>query len=79
MASKVSVTIAVALSILGASTAFADCAATVKSNDAMMMKLTDAAKKDAVAKEEKIAKDMLDKKDEAGCKVHADKATEMMK
>jgi hypothetical protein len=51
----------------------------MKSNDAVMVKVTDAAKKDAVVKEEKIAKDMLDKKDEAGCKVHADKATEMMK
>jgi hypothetical protein len=79
MASKMRLTIAVTLGIFGASPAFADCAATMKSNDAMMMKVTDAAKKDAAMKEEKMAKDMMDKKDEAGCKTHADKAMEMMK
>ena len=79
MVGKMGLAIAVALGVLAASPAFADCAAALKSNDAMMMKSTDMAKKDAAMKEQNMAKDMMDKKDEAGCMMHADKAMEMMK
>jgi hypothetical protein len=44
-----------------------------------MMKSTDVSKKEMAMKEESMAKDMMDKKDEAGCMTHADKAMEMMK
>jgi len=77
MLSRLGLAFAVALG--SASPVFADCASAMKSNDAMMMKVTDKAKKDAAMKEEQMAKDMMDKKDEAGCKMHADKAMEMMK
>jgi hypothetical protein len=42
-------------------------------------KSTDMAKKDSAMKEQNMAKEMMDKKDEAGCMMHANKAMEMMK
>ena len=79
MVGKMGLALGVALGILATTPAFADCASAMKSNDAMMMKSTDMAKKDSAMKEEKMAKDMMDKKDEAGCMMHANKAMEMMK
>jgi hypothetical protein len=79
MFGKMGLAFCVALGIFAATPAFADCASTMKSNDAMMMKSTDMAKKESAMKEENMAKDMMDKKDEAGCMMHADKAMEMMK
>jgi hypothetical protein len=79
MIGKTSLALIAAFSILGASAALADCAETMKSNDAMMMKSHDMAKKDMAMKEQHMAKDMMDKKDEAGCMMHADKAMEALK
>jgi hypothetical protein len=79
MVGKTNVALILAFSILGASAALADCAATMKANDAMMMKSNDMSKKDMAMKEQHMAKDMMDKKDEAGCMTHADKAMEMIK
>jgi hypothetical protein len=80
MVGKIGLAFGVALGILAATpAAFADCASAMKSNDAMMMKSTDMAKKDAAMKEQNMAKEMMDKKDEAGCMMHADKAMEMIK
>ncbi len=79
MVGKMGLGFGVALGILAAVPAFADCASTMKSNDAMMMKSTDMAKKDSAMKEQNMAKEMMDKKDEAGCMMHANKAMEMMK
>jgi hypothetical protein len=64
---------------LAATPALADCASAMKSNDAMMMKSTDMAKKDSAMKEQNMAKEMMNKKDEAGCMMHANKAMEMIK
>jgi hypothetical protein len=57
-----------------------DCTdANMKSaNDSMMM-MKDATKKDAAMKEMNMAKDMMAKKDDKGCKMHLDKAMGMMK
>jgi hypothetical protein len=79
MVGKMGLAFGFTLGILAASPAFADCASTMKSNDEMMMKATDMAKKDSAMKEQAMAKDMMDKKDEAGCMMHANKAMEMMK
>lgn len=57
-----------------------DCsAANMKAMDGSMMKMTDATKKAAAMKEMGMAKDMLAKKDDKGCKMHMDKAMDMMK
>jgi hypothetical protein len=69
----------VVLGVLAGTPAFADCASAMKENDAMMMKASDTAKKDSAMKEQNMAKEMMDKKDEAGCMMHANKAMEMMK
>jgi hypothetical protein len=70
----------VALGIATVTPAFAaDCASAMKANEAMMMKSSDMTKKDSAMKEQNMAKEMMDKKDEAGCMMHADKAMEMMK
>jgi hypothetical protein len=37
------------------------------------------AKKDSAMKEQNTAKAMMEKKDEAGCMMHANKAMEMLK
>jgi len=79
MVGKMGLAFGVALGVLAATPAFADCASAMKSNDEMMMKSTDMAKKDSAMKEQNMAKEMMDKKDEAGCMMHADKAMEMIK
>jgi hypothetical protein len=79
MVGKMGLAFGVALGVLAGSPAFADCASAMKSNDEMMMKSTDVAKKDSAMKEQNMAKEMMDKKDEAGCMMHADKAMEMIK
>jgi hypothetical protein len=79
MVGKMGLAFGVALVILAATPAFADCASAMKSNDAMMMKSTDMAKKDSAMKEQNMAKEMMGKKDEAGCMMHANKAMEMIK
>jgi len=78
MGDKMGLAFGVALGILAATPAFADCASTMKSTDAMMMKSTDMAKKDSAMKEQSMAKEMMDKKDEAGCMMHANKAMKIM-
>ena len=62
MVGKMGLAFGVALSILAAIPAFADCASAMKSNDAMMMKSTDMAKKDSAMKEQAMAKDMMEKR-----------------
>ena len=79
MVGKKGLALGFALGVMTAVPAYADCASTMKSNEAMMMKSTDMAKKDSAMKEQAMAKDMMDKKDEAGCMTHANKAMEMMK
>lgn len=79
MVGKMGLALGVALGILATTPAFADCASAMKSNDAMMMKSTDMAKKDSAMKEQNTAKAMMEKKDEAGCMMHANKAMEMLK
>jgi hypothetical protein len=57
-----------------------DCSdANMKSANDSMMKMKDATKKDAAMKEMNMAKDMMAKKDDKGCKMHLDKAMGMMK
>ncbi len=57
-----------------------DCSdANMKSMDESMTKMTDATKKAAAMKEMNMAKDMMAKKDDKGCKMHMDKAMGMMK
>ncbi len=79
MSAKFGLAIVVAFGVLGASAAYADCSETMKTNESMMMKSSDMSKKDMAMKEQHMAKDMMDKKDEAGCKMHADKAMEIIK
>ena len=78
MVGKMGLALGVALGILATTPAFADCASAMKSNDAMMMKSTDMTKKDSAMKEQNTAKAMMEKKDEAGCMMHANKAMEML-
>ena len=57
-----------------------DCSeASMKAMHDSMMKMTDADKKAATMKEMDMAKDMMAKKDEKGCKMQMDKAMGMMK
>jgi hypothetical protein len=79
MVGKIGLAFGLALGIFVATPAFADCASAMKSTDEMMMKSTDMAKKDSAMREQNMAKEMMDKKDEAGCMMHADKAMEMIK
>jgi hypothetical protein len=79
MVGKIALALGVVIGIFAAVPASADCASAMKANDEMMMKSTDVSKKEMAIKEEGMAKDMMDKKDEAGCMTHADKAMEMMK
>jgi hypothetical protein len=79
MVGKMALALGFAFGIFAAGPASADCASAMKTNDAMMMKSSDASKKEMAMKEEGMAKDMMDKKDEAGCMMHADKAMEIMK
>ena len=65
--------------LFAAAPAFADCAADMKMTDAMMMKSTDAAKKDMAMKEMEMAKDMMAKKDETGCMMHTGEAMKDLK
>lgn len=65
--------------LIAAAPAFADCAADMKMTDAMMMKSTDATKKDMAMKEMEMAKDMMAKKDEAGCMMHTGEAMKDLK
>jgi len=51
----------------------------MKTANDSMMKMTDATKKAAAVKELDLAKDMMAKKDDNGCKMHMDKAMGMMK
>jgi hypothetical protein len=51
----------------------------MKAMNDSMMKMTDATKKAAAMKEMEMAKDMMGKKDDNGCKMHMDKAMGMMK
>jgi len=53
--------------------------ASMKTANDSMMKMTDATKKAAAVKELDLAKDMMAKKDDNGCKMHMDKAMGMMK
>jgi len=53
--------------------------ASMKTAHESMMKMTDATKKAAAMKEMDMAKDTMAKKDDAGCKMHMDKAMGMMK
>ena len=72
---------ALTASLLGASVSasFADCATDMKTTQDTAMKVTDSAKKDAAMKEMAMAKDMMDKKDEAGCTMHTDAAMKALK
>ncbi len=65
--------------LFAAAPAFADCAADMKMTDAMMMKSADATKKDMAMKEMEMAKDMMTKKDEAGCMMHTGEAMKDLK
>ena len=57
-----------------------DCSeANMKTMNDSMMKMTDATKKAAAMKEMDMAKGMMAKKDNNGCKMHMDKAMGMMK
>ena len=57
-----------------------DCSETGMMNaNNSMMKMSDNMKKESAMKEMTMAKEMMAKKDMAGCKMHMDKATGMMK
>jgi hypothetical protein len=73
-------TVAISAFFLAAAPAFAaDCATEMKTTEAMMTKTTDAAKKEMAMKEMTMAKDMMDKKDEAGCMMHTGEAMKALK
>ena len=73
-------TAAVAAFLFAAAPAFAaDCATEMKSTDAMMQTSTDAKKKEMAMKEMAMAKDAMEKKDDAGCMMHTGEAMKMMK
>ncbi|MEO8104381.1 MAG: hypothetical protein ABI790_17840 [Betaproteobacteria bacterium] len=56
-----------------------DCSEAGMSNaNNSMMKMSDATKKEAAQKEMGMAKELMAKKDMAGCKMHMDKAAGMM-
>ena len=57
----------------------ADCAEGMKTSNEMMMKMTDAAKMEMAKKEMMMAKESMDKKDEAGCMMHMDMMNKAMK
>ena len=57
----------------------ADCAAEMKTSNEMMMKMTDASKMEMAKKEMAMAKEAMDKKDEAGCMMHMDMMNKAMK
>lgn len=63
----------------GATTSMNCSEASMKTANDSMMKMTDATKKAATMKEMDMAKDMMAKKDDSGCKMHMDKAMGMMK
>jgi hypothetical protein len=63
----------------GAMTSMNCSDASMKAMNDSMMKMTDATKKAATMKEMDMAKDMMAKKDDKGCKMHMDKAMGMMK
>lgn len=65
--------------LLAAPVAYADCAADMKATQTMMDTATDATKKEMAMKEMAMAKDMMTKKDEAGCMTHTDAAMKAMK
>jgi hypothetical protein len=52
--------------------------ATMTKMNTGMGAMTDAAKKDEAMKEMQMAKDAMDKKDNAGCKMHMANAMKMM-
>ena len=79
MVGKLALYFGVILGLFTAAPAFADCGSAMKSNDEMMKKSTDASKKELAMKEESMAKEMMEKNDEAGCMTHADKAMEIIK
>ena len=63
-----------------AATTSMNCSETsMKAANDSMMKMTDATKKAAAMKEMDMAKGMMAKKDDSGCKMHMDKAMGMMK
>ncbi len=69
-----------ALAQTAATTTSMNCSdASMKTANDSMMKMTDATKKAAAVKELDLAKDMMAKKDDTGCKMHMDKAMGMMK
>ena len=69
-----------ALAQTPATTTSMNCSdASMKTANDSMMKMTDATKKAAAVKELDLAKDMMAKKDDKGCKMHMDKAMGMMK
>ena len=57
----------------------ADCAEGMKTSNEMMMKMTDAAKMEMAKKEMTMAREAMDKKDEAGCMMHMDMMNKAMK
>lgn len=63
----------------GAMTSMNCSEASMKTMNDSMMKMTDGTKKAAAMKEMDMAKDMMTKKDDKGCKMHMDKAMDMMK
>ena len=80
MMKSILATAAVSAFLFAAPAAFAaDCATEMKATDAMMTSATDATKKEMAMKEMAIAKEMMTKKDEAGCMTHVEGAMKALK
>jgi hypothetical protein len=65
---------AIAALLLGAAPAFADCTSSIKSTDAIVVKVTDSTKKTAAMKHMALAREKMAAKDEAGCMMHVNEA-----